>query len=153
MKKKQQQQRSVELESHSRRNNLIVFNKPEEKDVSYQTSANVLRRFTEVQLKISKKDSKEISVERVHRIGKLNSNNSNPRPLIDKFALHKDKKIVLAQAKNLRGTNSAVARDFSKDFVEKRKLLVPILKDAKKSGHDANLAYDKLYINGQLYRP
>ena len=60
---------------------------------------------------------------------------------------------MLAQAKNLRGTAFAVARDFPKEIVEKRKLLVPILNDAKKSGHDANLVYDKLYINGQLYRP
>ena len=59
---------------------------------------------------------------------------------------------VLAQAKNLRGTTFAVARDFPKEIVEKRKILVPILKDAKKSGH-ANLVYDKLYINGQLYSP
>lgn len=60
---------------------------------------------------------------------------------------------VLAQAKNLRGTNFAVACDFLKEIGEKRKLLVPMLKDAKKSGDDANLIYDKLYINGQLYRP
>ena len=60
---------------------------------------------------------------------------------------------MLSKAKNLRGTNFAVARDFPKEIVEKRKLLVPISKDAKKSGQDANLVYDKLYINGQLYRP
>ena len=106
-----------------------------------------------MELKLSKKDSKGISFERVHRIGKFNSNNSKPRPLIAKFTFHKDKEFVLAQAKNLRGTTSAVARDFPKEIVEKRKILVPILKDAKKSGHDANLVYDKLYINGQLYRP
>ena len=84
---------------------------------------------------------------------KSDSNNSKPRPLIAKFTFHRDKEFVLSKAKNLRGTNFAVARDFPKEIVEKRKLLVPILKDAKKSGHDANLVYDKLYINGQLYRP
>ena len=149
----EEKQRSVKLESHSRRNNLNFFNIPEEKDESFQTSENVLRRFMELELKLSKKDSKEISFERVHRIGKSNSNNSKPRPLIAKYTFHRDKEFVLSKAKNLRGTNFAVARDFPKEIVEKRKLLVPILKDAKNSGHDANLVYDKLYINGQLYRP
>ena len=104
-----------------------------------------------MEMKLGKTDSKEISFERVHRITKSNSNNSKPRPLIAKFTFHKDKGLVLAQAKNLRGTKFAIARDFPKEIVEKRKLLVPILKDAKKSGHDAKLIYDKLYINGQLH--
>ena len=138
----EEKQRSVKLESHSRRNNLDFFNIPEEKGESFQSSENVLRRFMEVELKVSKKDSTEISLERVHRIGKFNSNNSKPRPLIAKFTFPKDKEFVLAQTKNLRGTNFAVARDFPKEIVEKRKLLVPILKDAKKSGHDANLVYE-----------
>jgi len=146
--------RSVKLESQSRRNSCMnFFNIPEEKDESFQISEKVLRRFVEVELKLSKKVLKEISFERVHRIGKSNSNDSKPRSLIAKFTFHKDKEFVLAQAKNLRGINFAVPRDFPKEIVAKRKLLVPILKDAKKSGHDASLVYDKLHINGQLYRP
>ena len=126
----EEKQRSAKLESHSRRNNLNVFNIPEEKDESFQTSENVLRRFMEW-LKLSKKVSKEISFERVHRIGKSNSNNSKPRPLIAKFTFHKDKKFVLAQAKNLRDTNFAVARDFTKEIVKKMQLLVPTIKGRK----------------------
>ena len=84
--------RSVKLESHSHRNNLNFFNIPEEKDESFQTSERVLRRFMEVELKLGKKDLKEILFERVHWIGKSNSNTSKPRPLIVK-----DKEFVLAQ--------------------------------------------------------
>jgi len=123
----EERQRSVKLERHSRRNNLNFFNIPEEKDESFPSSENVLRRFMETKLKVSKKDSKEISLERVHRIRKSNSNNSKPRPLIAKFTFHKDKEFVLGQAKNPRCTNFAVVRDFPKEIVEKRKLLVPIL--------------------------
>ena len=108
----EEKQRSVKLESHSHRNNLNFFNMPEEKDESFQSSENVLRRLMETKLKVSKKESKEISLERIYRIGKSNSNNSKPRPLIAKFTFHKDKEFVLAQGKNLRGTNFAVARDF-----------------------------------------
>jgi len=145
--------RSVKLESHSLRNNLNFFNIPEKKDESFHISEKVLSRFIEMELKLSKKVSKEISFERVHRIEKSNSNDSKPSPLTAKFTFHKDKEFVLAQAKNLRGINSAAARDFPIEIVAKRKLLVPMLKDAKKSGHDASLVYDKLYINGQLCTP
>ena len=100
----EEKQRSVKLESHSRRNNLNFYNIPEEKDESFQTSENVLRRFMELELKLSKKDSKEISFECVHRIGKSNSNNAKPRPLIAKFTFHRDKEFVLSKAKNLHGT-------------------------------------------------
>ena len=106
------------------------------------------------ELKISKEDVDDISFERVHCIGKSSLTDSKPRPLITKFMYHnKDKEFVISQAKNLRDTNFVVARDFPKEIVDKRKLLLPTLKDAKKKGHTATLVYDKLYINGQLYRP
>ena len=104
------------------------------------------------EFKICKEDVDDISFERVHRIGKSSLIDSKPRPLIAKFTYHKDKEFVIGQAKNLRDTNFAIARDFPKEIVDKRKLLLPTLKDAKK-GHTATLVYDKLYINGQLYRP
>ena len=105
------------------------------------------------ELKISEEDVDDISFERVHRIGKSSPTDSKPRPLIAKFTYHKGKEFVISQAKNLGDTNFAVARDFPKEVVDKRKLLLPTLKDAKKKGHTAALVYDKLHINGQLYRP
>ena len=104
-------------------------------------------------LKICKEGVDDISFERVHRIGKSSPIESKPRPLIAKFTYPKDKEFVLSQAKNLRDTKFAVALDFPKEIMDKRKLLLPTLKDAKKKGHIATLVYDKLYINGQLYRP
>ncbi len=59
----------------------------------------------------------------------------------------------ITKTKNLRDTKFSVTRGFPKEIVGKRKLLVPTLKDSKKEGHTATLVYDKLYINGQLYRP
>ena len=51
----------------------------------------------------------------------------------------KDKEFVLSQAKNLRDTKFSVTRDFPKEIMDKRNLLVPTLKDAKKKGHTATL--------------
>ena len=45
----------------------------------------------------------------------------------------------IIKTKNLRDTKFSVTRDFPKEIVGKRKLLVPTLKDAKKKGHTATL--------------
>ena len=40
-----------------------------------------------------------------------------------------------------------------KIFHKKPKGLIKVLKDVKKEGRTAKLVYDKLYIDGQRYRP
>ena len=76
-------------------------------------------------LKISKEEVEDISLERVHRIGKSSPTDSKPGLLIAKFTYYKDKEFVVSHALNLRDTKVAVARDFSKEIVDKRKLLLP----------------------------
>ena len=98
------------------------------------------------ELKTSKEED-DISLECIHRIGKSSPTDSIPGLPIAKFTYQKDKEFVLSHAMNLRDTKVAVARDFPKEIVDKRKVLLPTLKDAKK-GHTATLVYDKLYING-----
>ena len=149
-----EKERAIKLESHSRHNKLNFFNIPEKKDESFENSETILRNFMFAELKISKEDVDDISFERILRIGKSSPTEFKLRPLILKFTYHKDKEFVLGQAKNFRDTKFAVARDFPREIVDKRKLnLLPTLKDAKKKGHTATLVYDKLYLNGQLYRP
>ena len=77
-----------------------------------------------VKLKLSKDDVDDISLERVHRVDKPNVSVAKPGPLITKFTFHKDKEFVLSKAKNLQGTDFAIARDFPKEIVDERKLLV-----------------------------
>ena len=107
---KEEKQRVVNIEGHSRRNNLTFFNIPEQKDESFEKSEKALRRFMEVELTLSKKDLNDISFERVHRIGKSSSSHQKPRPIIAKFTFHKDKEFVLSHAGNLRDTISSQKR-------------------------------------------
>ena len=76
-------------------------------------------------LKISKEEVDDISLERVHRIGKSSPTDSKPGLPIAKFTYYKDKEFVVSRALNLRDTKVAVARDFPKEIVDKRKLLLP----------------------------
>ena len=149
----EEKQRAVKLESHNRRNNLNFFNIPEQEDETATKSESILRNFMEVRLKLNKEDANDISFERVHRVGKPSASGGKPRPLIAKFTLYRDKEFVLSKAKNLRGTDFAIARDFPKEIADERGRLVPFSKDAKDNGQVAKLTYNKLYINGQLFKP
>ena len=148
-----EKQRAIKLESHSRRNNLNFLNIPEQEDETATKSESILRNFMEVRLNLNQEDANDISFERVHQVGKPNASEGKPRPLIAKFTFHRDKEFVLSKAKSLRGTDFAIARDFPKEIVDKRRRLVPFLKDAKENGQVAKLLYNKIYINGQRFKP
>ena len=50
-------------------------------------------------------------------------------------------------------TKQSITTDFPKEIVDERRRLVPFLKDAKENGQVAKLIYNKLYINGQRFKP
>ena len=146
-----EKERAVKLESHSRRNNLIFYGIPEETNESSAKSESLLYSFLEENLKLEEEDIDGISVERAHRLGKRNANGDKPRPIIAKFTFHKDKELILSNARFLAGSDFGISQDFPREIVQIRKELVKVLKQAKKDGHDAKV-YDKLYINGKRYQ-
>ena len=147
-----EKERAVKLESHSRRNNLIFYGIPEETNESSAKSESLLYSFLEENLKMEEEDIVGMSVERAHRLGKRNANGDKPRPIIAKFTFHKDKELILSNARVLAGSDFGISQDFPREIVQIRKELVKVLKQAKKDGHDAKLVYDKLYINGKRYQ-
>ena len=146
-----EKERAIKLESHSRRNNLIFYNIPEERHESSATSETLVYNFLEQNLNMEEEVS-EISIERAHRLGKMRDD-QKPRPIIAKFSFHKDKERILSKARLLAGTTYGISQDFPPEIVEVRKELIKVMKDAKKNGQNTKLIYDKLYIDGQRYRP
>ena len=114
---------------------------------------SLLFSFLEDELKLKKDDTDGISIERAHRLGKRNANGQKPRPIIAKFSFHKNKRLILSNARSLAGTVFGILQDFPREILEIRRGLVRVLKDAKKEWRDAKLVYEKLYINGQRYIP
>ena len=148
-----EKERAIKLESHSRRNNLIFYGVPEEVNETSVKTESLLYSFLEDEMKLKEDDIDGISIERAHRLGKRNANGEKPRPIIAKFSFHKNKELILSNARSLAGTVFGISQDFPREIVEIRRGLVRVLKDAKKEGRDAKLVYDKLYINGQRYIP
>ena len=104
-------------------------------------------------LKLKEEDIDEISIERGHRLGRQNASDGKPRPIIVKFAFHKNKEFILPNARTLAVTHFGVSQDFPLEIVEIWRGLVKVLKKEKKRGRDAKLVYDKLYIDCRLYKP
>ena len=57
--------------------------------------------------------------------------------------------MVRKQGKGLQGTNYSVFEQFPIEIVEKRKWLIPKMKEAKRKGHRAWVSYDTLHIDGK----
>ena len=144
---------AINLESHSRRNNLIFFGIPEEVNETSAKTESLLYCFLGDELKLKEDEIDRISIERAYQLGKRNANGEKPRPIIGKFSFYKNKEFILSNARILAGTVFGISQDFPQEIVEIRRGLVKVLKEAKEEGSDAKLVYDKLYINGQRYIP
>lgn len=148
-----EKERAIRLESHSRRNNLIFYGISEEINESSAKTEALLYSFLEENLKLREEDVDGISIERAHRLGKRNANEEKLCPIIAKFSFYKSKELILSNARTLAGSAFGISQDFPREIVEIRRGLVKVLKEAKKEGRDAKLVYDKLYIDGQRYKP
>ena len=84
--------------------------------------------------------------------------------------MYKERELVrqafLAELKALKERNEAatiadlkeqklgisIAEQYPQEIQQKRRELLPIMKEARKAGKETKLIRDKLYINGQLFR-
>ena len=144
------------LEAYSRRENLKFVNIPVELNEEYadgregvEDTREVLWKFLEEKLHIE--DARQIEFQRVHRNGRKNSN--KPHPILARFLRFTDREKVRKEAKELKGTNFVIYEDLPKELIDRRRLMLPKLKAAKKQGSRAYFSVsepDKLYVNGTL---
>ena len=144
-----EKERAIKLESHSRRNNLILFGIPEEVNETSAKTESLLYSFLGDELKLKEDDIDGISIEMY--IDLVNEMQMMRSPIKAKFSFYKNKGFILSNARILAGAVFGILQDFSREIVEILRGLVKVLKEAKKEGSDAKLVYDKLYINGQKY--
>ncbi|KAK3101461.1 hypothetical protein FSP39_003772 [Pinctada imbricata] len=93
-----------------------------------------------------------VNLERVHRMGRHVA--GKHRPIVAKFSSFKQKETVRRAApRTLKGKPFGVNEQFPKEITERRKILIPHLKAAKRQQKKAFLKVDKLYINDRLFIP
>ena len=144
--------RNIKLEAYTRRENIRIFNIKDEPDENVEER---VRSLFVTKLQIPPEAVKAIRFERVHSIPTRTSSQrsqSRPRSVIARFSHYQEKEFVRSFYKNLKGTDIGISVDFLKEIEDIHKTLYPVLKKAKRDEKKAFFNFDKLIINGQLYR-
>ncbi len=143
----------LDVQSRSMRDNLLFFNfdeLPIPRDRASEDCSQTIFNFMTTDLELS--NVTDIKIDRAHRIG--NFQNGKKRPIVVKFNYHQDKMLVKKSAfDKLKDSNYRVSDQYPKEIQERRRKLIPVLIQAKNDNKRAVLSYDKLYIDGVLYKP
>lgn len=71
--------------------------------------------------------------------------------MVAKVLNTKMKIFIMERRTERRGTNFSISDQFPPEILKRRRILHPIMTEARKSNGRIHLVIDKLYINGKLY--
>ena len=137
-------ERMLHMECVSMSSNLIISGLPEpSSEAEYDLYQTLITFFEEVLLI---DDAQDMLIARCHRLSRHQGpfNKDRPRDVVVRFTHYPDRMKVLRGAKNLN-------EQFPAEINRRRKMLRPILKEARKRGLRANLTRDKLFIDGKSF--
>ena len=126
------EERIDHLEDHSRRDNLLFYGFPEEKDENCDEKLKtMISKYNMIDT-----NNYDINFVRVHRLGRFSKQHT--RPIIAKFYDYSVKTAILsaAKGKKLEHTDYAVSEDFSANTTKLRKALQSNIKGIKKKLDD-----------------
>ena len=134
-------------EQYSRRSNLVISGIPQ---VNREENLHAwFENFAYHVLHIEK----EISIERIHRVGRppVRYNPNYSRPIIIRFSFYQDREAVW-EARGRLKDGIGMSEDFPPEVLEARKRLLPIAKEAKDIHNmKATVIGDKLIVNSIPY--
>jgi ribA/ribD-fused uncharacterized protein len=143
-------ERTIFLETYSRRDNLLFSGIPEAASGTEENCTEKVYRILETTMNIP--DARQIRFQRCHRLGSPPSTNATastqnrPRAVFCKFYNYQDRQTVWKAKTELSETSYGVQEDFPKPIMDRRKMLLPIMYAAKRQKLTAYLAVDKLHI-------
>ena len=139
------------IQWRSMRDNLLFTGIAEDAETASEDVKGKLRDFVRTELGITE----SITFDRAHRIGKHDSQQSFPRPIVAKFHSFQEREMVRwAAPAALRGTRYGVREQFPAEIESVRKTLYPVMKAAKANKNNkVRLVRDKLFINNVQYIP
>jgi len=142
----------VNMETYSRRENLIFYGIKEERGESNVDCAKTVRAFFRTSLQLTDNTINLISFERCHR---LKNEVRGTRPIIVRFSTFRDRELVWSKASSLKGKFPfSMSEDFPREITFRRNKLYPIFKKAKgipNLSKQVTLRGDKLNIVGKQY--
>ena len=134
------------LEDQSRRNNLRFDGLHEDNGENWEQSTKKVQDLLSQKLGFEN----SISIERAHRVGKINP--QKPRTIVAKFLNFNDKQNIIRNSHKLRGSNVFINEDLSLASLAKRREQLPQLKEARSRGKIAYFVHTKLVVKDRLLR-
>lgn len=141
-----QENKIAALERETRRKNLIIKGVPDDGKENWEETIKTTMKIIE---KIGVNVTKEADIDEAKRVGRYRRNGQ--RPILLKLTTGNKKAEILSKSKELKGSNMWIDEDYTKEILEERKTLIIQLKDARKKGYRAQLKYNKLIINNEVY--
>ena len=145
-KVKDQETRIQFMEKEMRKKNLIIKGVADTHKEGTKDTEEKINKIME-KMGLDVRSSKDIDV--TMRIGKYREDKA--RPILVKLTRECTKINILKKSATLKGSDIWIDEDYPKDIQIERNKLLPILKEARSSGQNAYLKYDKLIINNELY--
>ncbi|KAM3619221.1 uncharacterized protein V6R79_004722 [Siganus canaliculatus] len=143
----------LDLQCRSMRDNIVIHGLAEVENETHQKSEELLKSFLVKELKMKPEDAGAVRFSRVHRLGRTKPDQQRrPRPIVAKVVDSKMKSTVISRGKELKGSNYSISDQFPPEIMNRRRLLNPVMAEARKAKKNARLFIDKLYIDGALYR-
>ena len=148
----------LDQEFRSMRDNLIFYGIRESGpgqniDAEQEKCDLLVKELIESKLDI---DTTNITLDRAHRLGNRVIPNK-PRPIIAKFHYYNDREQVRTAAfrlkDDLKRENFRVGIQLPKEWREARKQLYPAMQAERNKGNNTKFIGEKLYVNGQPYKP
>ena len=140
------------LKSQTMRNNLIFTGISEigENESPHQTEEKLRCHLVDV-MKLCEEFAQSFKLERVH-MSPSEPIRGKIRSIVAKFTFFKDRETVRKQWKELNGTNFNVFEQFPPEVVNKRRKLVPRMKEARRQCKRSWIVYDTLYVDGKAVK-
>lgn len=140
-----QDRKIVWLEREIRRKNIVIRGvEDKDKEKGEETMCEMITVIQKLGVQINKEE-----IDEVKRIGSYKEDRQ--RPILAKLTSGNKKWEILNNTTKLKGTNIWIDEDYTKETMEERKRLIPIMKEAREQGHRAYLKHNKLVIDNEVY--
>jgi ribA/ribD-fused uncharacterized protein len=149
----QLQDKLIQIECQSRRDNLIIDGIPETPQGSKESPNECLEKVYDIlENKMKLENARQMKIVRCHRLGappkSTDANvNRKPRSMIFKLHWFGDRQLIWKAKTVLKGTELFLREDFPREIQERRKVLLPIMHMAINKGYKAYILVDKLHLD------
>ncbi|VDI56200.1 Hypothetical predicted protein [Mytilus galloprovincialis] len=135
----------LDVQMKSMSNNLIFYNIPE---TEVENCPDIILDFCKNTMKLENSD--QIQLSDAHRIGRKGG---KTRPMLAKFSSYVHRELVRKNAKTLKNSSFGISEQLPTDVQNRRKELLPLMKELRDQNVKAYFVRDKIHVGGQEYKP